>query len=131
MKRCLQCEEKYNKSNKERSKNRREKNKMTHYRRYNEPRSTRLRKSVLAEFKGLCVVCYCNGRVVSNGRMIIHHIEPSTEETFYDRENLTCLCFECHERVHSTYDFASPYEVQRLKDRLREYRSRFLEEMSI
>ena len=52
----------------------------------------------------LAVIEKCNGRCSRCGRMvtgkfITHHIKPAEKDTFYDLDNLTLLCFDCHQYV--------------------------------
>lgn len=52
------------------------------------------RKAVL-EDEPLCGDCTMQGRVTSSNE--VHHKKrPTTEEEFFDRDNLTALCKPCH-----------------------------------
>ena len=52
----------------------------------------------------LAVIEKCNGRCSRCGKMItgkfiVHHIKLAEESSFYDLDNLTLLCFDCHQHV--------------------------------
>lgn len=131
IKMCDKCVAKQSQYNSYRRKQRYAKDISTHYRLYNTKRWIGLRDSVLRQFKGMCVYSWMeNKQLVSSGKLIVHHIEESTEDNFFDADNLIVLSHEVHEYVHSVYDYGTSDEVLELKSKLREYRCKFLAEMS-
>lgn len=52
----------------------------------------------------LAVIDRCNGRCsrcgnIITGKFITHHIKVASEDNFFDIDNLTLLCFDCHQHV--------------------------------
>lgn len=132
MKRCSKCEIKYQHNNRDRWSNVRERNAQNHYKNYTSYRWRSLRDSVLRQFKGLCVYSFYEyGKVVTNEKLIVHHIQESSESNFFDRDNLIVVSDCVHRTIHDVYDNGSEQEVIELKNKLRKYRCKFLEEMSI
>lgn len=69
---------------------------------YNTPKWKKVAKYIRAKYNYTCQLCGKKG-------VLIHHINPLTQEDYIERplekcygeNNLTCLCFDCHEQVHS------------------------------
>lgn len=64
--------------------------KLYHTRRWN-----RTKQAVIAREHGVCQ--RCQKRITR--RFIVHHKHLATMENFFDMDNLTLLCQECHNRV--------------------------------
>lgn len=69
---------------------------------YQQPKWLKCAAYIRKKYQYTCQVCGKRGN-------LIHHIKPLTQEDYinrplekcYGEDNLTCLCFQCHEDIHS------------------------------
>lgn len=64
------------------------------------------RRAYIKSVGGLCEKCKSMG--IYSAGVIVHHIEPLTEENYMDEsislnpDNLMLLCRSCHEQIHKS-----------------------------
>ena len=69
---------------------------------YNQTKWLKVALRIRKKYKYTCQICGKRGNIV-------HHIKPLTQDDYikkpsekcYGENNLTCLCFQCHEDIHS------------------------------
>ena len=62
---------------------------------YRTSRWEKTKSLVIDRDGGRCTRC---GKMVV-GKFIVHHKEVATADNFFDVDNLTLLCFDCHQHV--------------------------------
>lgn len=62
---------------------------------YRTSRWEKTKAIIIDRNNGRCSRC---GQMIT-GKFIVHHKEIATEDNFYDLDNLTLLCFNCHQHV--------------------------------
>lgn len=72
------------------------------------------RKYALSADNGLCKMCVAENKVITNARLVVHHIVPVEDdsELWYDYNNLITLCYQHHKIVHDHYDTGRKLETQ-------------------
>jgi len=120
--RCNECEakykariEKYNKEAKKEYYKKYNSSKRENQDFYNSKSWNLTRKQILNRDRGLCRLCYSEGRITHSE--CIHHIEEVKEsiELRCDDNNLISLCSKCHKEVHILYKS----KAKAIKDKLK------------
>lgn len=93
---------------------------------YHTTRWTRLRDKIRRRFRHMCVYCWAEGKVIDG--KIVHHVIEANEDNFFDKDNLVLVCHECHEKIHSRYEYSNE-ENKKCKDELKWIKKRFEAEL--
>lgn len=83
---------------------------------YNTTAWKHLRRQVLEEQHHECQLCRAEGKMVPADT--VHHVKEVKEhpELALDKNNLMCLCRECHEKIHGRDGFALLHKKKRWTD---------------
>ncbi|EOY7134469.1 TPA: HNH endonuclease [Clostridioides difficile] len=79
---------------------------------YNSKEWKSISKVIRNRDKGLCLLCLDNKRL--NYYDVVHHVVELEEDRLLalSKDNLLCLCHNCHNKVHSQYKVGDKKEVQ-------------------
>ena len=100
---CQECKEKYSKIYNRKNKVNRKDFEVNKF--YSTARWIRIRDRIRLRDRYLCLYCYIKNMKLSSVT-VVHHIIPFKEDDKlkYDKDNLICLCRECHDMIHNEYD---------------------------